>query len=104
MLDVRRREFITLLGGMAAVWPVAARAQQALPVVGFLAIGEPDLAGARVRAFRLGLEQGGFVEGRNVAVEYRWAGGGGSDQLRTMPPTLFASPSTSSWLRASLPR
>jgi putative ABC transport system substrate-binding protein len=87
---MKRREFITLLGGAAVAWPVAARAQQT--VIGFLAIGEPDLAGERVRAFRLGLEQGGFVEGRNVAVEYRWAGGGGSDQLRTIAADLVRNP------------
>ena len=62
-----------------------------MPVVGFLAIGEPDLAGERVRAFRLGLEQGGFVEGRNVGVEYRWAGGR-SDQLRTIAADLVRTP------------
>jgi len=70
---VRRRAFIAGLTG-AASWPVVARAQQpALPVVGFLHPASPEGNADRVRAFREGLKQTGFVEGDNVAIEYRWA-------------------------------
>jgi putative ABC transport system substrate-binding protein len=77
---VRRRDFIGAIAGSALVWPVSARAQQPIPVIGYLGIESPELFASRLDAFRRGLSESGYDEGRNVTIEYRWANGH-SDRL-----------------------
>jgi putative ABC transport system substrate-binding protein len=106
---MRRRDFVTLVGGAAAsAWPRAARAQQPsnLPTIGFVGSDSPDPYADRLRAFRLGLKSTGFIEGQNVAVEYRWAEGR-NDKLPTVTAdlvrrqvTVIVAPTTPSVLAA----
>jgi ABC-type uncharacterized transport system substrate-binding protein len=88
---MRRREFISIVGS-AAAWPLAARAQQsAMPVIGYLGLETPERYGSRLRAFREGLASTGFEQGRNVAIEFRWAGGH-NDLLPTLVADLVGRP------------
>ena len=86
---MRRRDFISMFGSAAAIWPLAARAQQVLPVIGFMSSRAPEDSEHLVAAFRRRLREGGFVEGQNVAIEFRWARGD-YDRLPAMAADLVS--------------
>jgi ABC-type uncharacterized transport system substrate-binding protein len=92
---MRRRDFITLLGGAVAAWPLATRAQQqTMPVIGFLSIGSPESNVVRLTGLRRGLNESGYVEGRNFVFEYRGWAGDKADQLPPMAAELVHIPAT----------
>ena len=104
---MRRREFITLLGGAAVTWPLVARAQQSMPVVGFLSSGQPQVFALMIDAFRQGLGETGYVVGGNVAFEHRAAGSEYSrframadDLVRNQVAVIFATGGTAAALAA----
>src|SRR5215469_10050662 len=93
-VPMRRREFITLLGGAAAAWPFSVRAQQpAISTIGYLSSRAPEDSANLLTAFRNGFAQSGFAEGQNVAIEYRWARGQ-YDRLSVLAAELVSRPVT----------
>jgi putative tryptophan/tyrosine transport system substrate-binding protein len=109
---MRRRDFIKVIAGTAASWPLAARAQRsAMPVIGYLDVGSPEGSAPFVAAFRNGLAHTGQVDGKNVAIEYRWADGHNdrlpelATDLVSKKVTVIATPgSTAAALRPHWPR
>jgi putative tryptophan/tyrosine transport system substrate-binding protein len=86
--QLKRREFITLLGG-AAAWPLAARAQRAIPVIGYLHSSTPDGFSDYLRALRQSIKESGYVEGENLVIEYRWAENEPHDPIRELRFNTF---------------